>query len=58
MLVEKYIGVDQALYKLIKKLGTIRSVCLIGDYVRGNGLGIIDISVFVKVNKLKLGRIS
>ena len=56
--VQKYMGVDQVIDKLIKKLSKIESAYLIGDYARGIDSGLIDILVLGDVNKFELGRIS
>ena len=40
-LVEKYMGVDQIIDKLVKKLGKVKSAYLIGDYARGIDSGLI-----------------
>jgi len=56
--VEKYMGIDQIIEKLIKKLGKIKSAYLVGDYAHGNDSGLIDIVVLGAVNKFELDRIA
>ena len=56
--VEKYMGIDQIIEKLIKKLGKIESAYLIGDYAQGIDSGLIDIVVLGNVNKFELDRIA
>ena len=57
-LVEKYMGIDQIIDKLVKKLGDVKSAYLIGDYAQGIDSGLIDIVVLGEVNKFELDRIS
>ena len=57
-LVEKYMGVDQIIDKLVKKLGDVKSAYLIGDYARGIDSGLIDIVLVGKINKIELDRIA
>lgn len=56
--VQKYMGIDKVVDKLIKKLGKIDSAYLIGEYARGIDSGLIDIVVLGDVNKFELDRIS
>ena len=56
--VQKYMGIDQLVDKLIKKLGKIDSAYLIGEYARGIDSGLIDIVVLGDVNKFELDRIA
>ena len=57
-LVEKYMGIDQIVDKLVKKLGYVESAYLIGDYARGIDSGLIDIILIGKINKMELDRIA
>ena len=57
-LVQKYMGIDQVVEKLIKKFGKIEAAYLIADYARGADSGLIDIVVVGNVNILELNRIS
>ena len=57
-LVEKYMGVDQIIDKLVKKLGDVKTAYLIGDYARGIDSGLIDIVLVGKINKIELDRIA
>ena len=57
-LVEKYMGVDQIIDKLVKKLGDVKSAYLIGDYAHGIDSGLIDIVLVGKVNRNELDRIA
>ena len=57
-LVKKYMGIDQIIDKLVKKLGDVKSAYLIGDYARGIDSGLIDIVLIGNINKAELDRIS
>tara|TARA_B100001250_G_C19612826_1_gene705765 strand:+ start:12 stop:575 length:564 start_codon:yes stop_codon:yes gene_type:complete len=57
-LVRKYAGVDKLVEILIKKLGDVKTVYLIGDYARGFDSGLIDIILIGDINKLELDRIA
>jgi len=56
--VQKYMGIDQVIDKLVKKLGDVESAYLIGDYARGIDSGLIDIVLIGKINKIELDRIA
>ena len=56
-LVEKYMGVDQIIDKLVKKLGHVKSAYLVGDYAKGIDSGLVDIVLIGKINKIELTRI-
>ena len=53
-LVEKYMGVDQIIDKLVKKLGDVKSAYLIGDYAKGIDSGLIDIVLVGNIDKINL----
>ena len=57
-LVEKYMGVDQIIDNLVKKLGHVDSAYLIGDYANGIDSGLIDIILLGEINKITLDRIA
>ena len=57
-LVEKYMGLDQVVDKLVKKLGDVKSAYIIGDYARGRDSGLIDILLIGKINQVELDRIA
>ena len=57
-LVEKYMGIDQVIDKLVKKLGEVETAYLIGDYARGIDSGLIDIVLIGKINKMELDSIA
>ena len=57
-LVKKYMGIDQVIDKLVKKLGDVKTAYLIGDYARGIDSGLIDIVLVGNINKIELDRIS
>ena len=57
-LVEKYMGVDQIIDKLVKKLGHVDSAYLIGDYANGIDSGLIDIILLGDINKITLDSIA
>ena len=57
-LVEKYMGIDQIIDKLVKKLGDVKTAYLIGDYARGIDSGLIDLVLVGDINKEELDRIS
>ena len=57
-LVKKYMGIDQVIDKLVKKLGEVKTAYLIGDYARGIDSGLIDIILVGKINKVELDRIA
>tara|TARA_X000000368_G_scaffold415073_1_gene406150 strand:- start:4590 stop:5090 length:501 start_codon:yes stop_codon:yes gene_type:complete len=57
-LVKKYMGVDQIIDKLVKKLGHVQSAFIIGDYARGKDTGLIDIILIGKINKIELNNIA
>ena len=57
-LVEKYMGVDQIIDKLVKKLGHVDSAYLIGDYAKGIDSGLIDIILLGDINKITLESIA
>ena len=56
-LVKKYMGIDQVIDKLVKKLGDVKTAYLIGDYARGVDSGLIDIVLVGNINKIELDRI-
>lgn len=56
--VEKYMGIDKVVEKLIKKLGKLKSAYLIGDYARGIDSGLIDIVLIGNINRAEMDRIS
>ena len=57
-LVEKYMGVDQIIDSLVKKLGDVKTAYLVGDYARGIDSGLVDIVLIGDINKIELDRIS
>ena len=57
-LVKKYMGIDQIIDKLVKKLGHVDSAYLIGDYANGIDSGLIDIILLGDINKITLDRIA
>ena len=56
-LVEKYMGIDQIIDKLVKKLGEVKSAYLIGDYANGIDSGLVDIVLIGNINRTELTRI-
>ena len=57
-LVQKYMGVDQIVDKLVKKLGHVKSAYIVGDYATGQDSGLIDIILIGKINKNELDRVA
>ena len=57
-LVKKYMGIDQIIDKLVKKLGDVKTAYLVGDYARGIDSGLIDIVLVGNINKTELDRIA
>ena len=57
-LVEKYMGIDQVIDKLVKKLGKVEAAYLIGDYARGIDSGLVDIVLVGDIDKIALDRIA
>ena len=57
-LVEKYMGIDQIIDKLVKRLGNVEAAYLIGDYAQGIDSGLVDIVLVGDINKTELDRIS
>jgi len=57
-LVEKCLGIDQIIDKLIKKLGHVEVAYLIGDYACGIDSGLIDIVLIGNINQSELERIA
>ena len=57
-LVGKYMGVDQIIDKLVKKLGDVQSAYLIGDYARGIDSGLVDIVLIGDINEAELERVA
>ena len=57
-LVKKYMGIDQVIDKLVKKLGDVKTAYLIGDYAHGIDSGLIDIVLVGNINKTELDRIA
>ncbi len=57
-LVQKYMGLDQIVDKLVKKLGDVKSAYIIGDYAKGRDSGLIDIILIGKINKTELDRVA
>ena len=57
-LVEKYMGVDKIIDKLVKKLGQVEVAYLIGDYAKGIDSGLIDIVLIGNINQSELERIA
>ena len=56
-LVEKYMGIDQIIDKLVKRLGDVKSAYLIGDYAKGIDSGLVDIVLIGDVDKVALDRV-
>ena len=56
-LVEKYMGIDQIIDKLVKKLGDVEIAYLIGDYAKGIDSGLVDIILIGDIDKIALERI-
>ena len=57
-LVEKYMGIDQIIDRLVKKLGDVKSAYLIGDYAKGIDSGLVDIVLVGDIDKTILDRIA
>ena len=57
-LVQKYMGMDQIIDKLVSKLGKVKSAYLIGDYARGIDSGLIDIVLVGDINKQELDKVA
>ncbi len=57
-LVQKYMGMDQIIDKLVVKLGKVESAFLIGDYARGIDSGLIDIVLVGDINKRELDKVA
>ena len=57
-LVEKYMGVDQIIDKLVKKLGQVEVAYIVGDYAKGIDSGLIDIVLIGNINQSELERIA
>ncbi len=58
ILVQKYVGIDKLVDRLVKKLGDVQTAYLIGDYARGVDSGLIDIILIGEINKVELDRIA
>ena len=58
VLVQKYVGVDKIVDKLVKKLGDVQKAYLVGDYAKGIDSGLIDIILIGEINMVELDRIS
>lgn len=56
--VQKYMGIDKVIEKLVRKLGKLESAYLIGDYAHGIDSGLIDIVLIGNVNRTEMDRIS
>ena len=57
VIVQKFVGIDQVIDKLVLKLGDVKSAYILGDYARGIDSGIIDILLVGNINKTELTRI-
>ena len=57
-LVQKYVGIDQIIDKLVKKLGDVQAAYIIGDYARGLDSGLIDIVLVGNINTVELDKIA
>ena len=56
-IVQKFVGIDQVIDKLVLKLGDVKSAYIIGDYAKGIDSGIIDLLLVGNINKAELTRI-
>ncbi len=56
-IVQKFVGIDQVIDKLVIKLGDVKSAYIIGDYANGIDSGVIDIVLIGNINKTELTRI-
>ena len=54
LLVEKYMGMNDIIDKIIKNLGDVRSAHLIGDYAKGIDSGLIDIVLIGNIDLVTL----
>lgn len=57
-LVKKYMGIDQVVDRLVKKLGDVKSAYLVGEYAKGQDCGLIDIILIGEINRAELDRIA
>ena len=57
-LIEKYMGIDKIIDKLVKKIGHVDSAYLIGDYAKGIDSGLIDIVLIGAINTSQLEKIA
>ncbi len=53
-LVHKYLGLDNIVENVIKKLGTVQMAFITGDYARGIDSGIIDLVLVGDINEQNL----
>lgn len=53
-IVMKYVGLDRIVEDVVKKLGEVKQVFLIGDYARGIDSGVIDLALIGKVDEAYL----
>lgn len=53
-IVMKYVGLDRIVEDVVKKMGEVRQVFLIGDYARGIDSGVIDLAIIGKVDEAYL----
>jgi hypothetical protein len=54
-IVLKYVGIDQIVEYVIKHLGEVEQVFVVGDYARGLDAGIIDLVMVGRINQSWLG---
>ena len=57
-LIQKYVGIDQIIDKLVYKLGKVDSAYLIGDYAQGVDSGLIDIILIGDIDISELYKVS
>jgi hypothetical protein len=50
-IVLKYVGIDQIVEYVIKHLGEVEQVFVVGDYARGLDAGIIDLVIVGRINQ-------
>jgi predicted transcriptional regulator len=58
LMVQKVMGIDQAVDGIVRRLGELEKVFLVGDYAEGKDTGIIDLVIVGNIDNYHLNDIS
>lgn len=56
-LIHKYLGIDEIIENVVKKLGDLKAAYIVGDYAKGKDTGVIELVLIGDIDKVYLNNL-